>query len=205
MDEEKIKKQGLSNIELEALLLQQEHRIFQVLRNFIVNRKQYDKDDPRRAACKTALIYALIFKMLPRTAMGAVGVATIVALVLSYYSLETIKKQNINDSRSHIFFHSVEIQKIFIDHPEIYPYLYEGKEIDSTTSEVEKRRVLMACEMLLDLLDHYSRSEMGNYDEGWKEFGEDLYANSPSFKAFYKEREQWYPNIGDFIKNGSGN
>jgi len=78
-------------ISIEARLLEQEHRPFTLLKNFF-NRKQWDKQDPRRKAVKTALLWRLFFS--PAVIAGTGGLIALASLIILYWQTEVLVNQN---------------------------------------------------------------------------------------------------------------
>jgi len=68
-------------LDIEAKLLEQEHRPIQVIGNFF-NRNKWEKDDPRRSSVKKAIIWRLFFSPgVMAVAGGGIGILTLVALL----------------------------------------------------------------------------------------------------------------------------
>lgn len=78
-------------IKIEAQLLEQEHRPFSLLQNFF-GRKQWDKEDPRRRAVKSALVYRLFFS--PAVIAGTGGIIALASLFILYWQTDVLIDQN---------------------------------------------------------------------------------------------------------------
>ncbi len=83
-------------LQIEARLLEQEHRPFSLLKNFF-NRKKWDKQDPRRKAVKVAILWRLFFS--PGTVAAAGGFIAILSLMVLVWQTRVLIEQNekIND------------------------------------------------------------------------------------------------------------
>lgn len=68
-------------IKIEANLLEQEHRPFILIWNFITRKKKYESDDPRRLAISKAIIWRLLFS--PTTI--AITFTTLIALITLFF------------------------------------------------------------------------------------------------------------------------
>jgi hypothetical protein len=77
--------------ELEAKLIEQEHRIVRVIQNF-VNRNQWANEDPRRAAAKNALVWRALAPISITAAAGStVALATLLVL---FWQTRLMSEQN---------------------------------------------------------------------------------------------------------------
>jgi hypothetical protein len=79
------------DVEVEARLLEQEHRVVRVVQNFFA-RRQWAADDPRYGACRKALIW-LIFSPTMAAAAAGGGVALATLIVLSVQT-KLLRDQN---------------------------------------------------------------------------------------------------------------
>lgn len=83
-----------SVVELEAALLEQEHRLFRVLSNWW-HRSQYEQDDPRRKAVTHALIWRVLFsKGATTVATGGIGIVSLFALYFAWQANQLTDEQN---------------------------------------------------------------------------------------------------------------
>jgi len=96
-----------------------------------------------------------------------------------------------------------DIDKIFIEYPDLYPYFYQRKQINSDDPQYPK--VAATAEMLLDFMDgfedEYVRGLGGMDDEGsswapWKNYFEGLFQLSPVLCSRFNEIESWYIKEG---------
>ena len=78
--------------QIEAALMQQEHRLFHVFYNFFVRRREFAQDDVRRAAATSAFLWRLISPS--SLATGSVGVAAIVGLFIAYQANTLLRQAN---------------------------------------------------------------------------------------------------------------
>ncbi|MCD4654258.1 pentapeptide repeat-containing protein [bacterium] len=78
--------------QLKADLLEQEHRLYYVLKAYFIDRKDWAKDDPRQLAVKKALIFRIIFS--PTTVAAIGGILAILSLILLLHQNILIDKQN---------------------------------------------------------------------------------------------------------------
>ena len=96
-----------------------------------------------------------------------------------------------------------EINKLFIEHPDLYPYFYEKKPIHPNDQNYPK--VVSMADMLLDFIDgfedDYVRELAGMEDNGeywiaWENYFVDQFRLSPILCVRYKEVKSWYTENG---------
>lgn len=79
-------------LELEARIVEQEHRLFPVLNNFFITRRKWTEDDPRRDAAVKALLWRIFFSPGTVAVTGAgIGLVTLAVMVWQNF---LIKEQN---------------------------------------------------------------------------------------------------------------
>jgi hypothetical protein len=87
------------------------------------------------------------------------------------------------------------LDEIFINHPELRPYFYSGKEIGEDDSNYQ--RVLATAEFVLDLFgtsfDLMPRYPQNWPRSAWEEYVKDFFANSPILCKFLSSNSAWYP------------
>lgn len=192
----------LSLIELEARLFRQEHRLSHLLYNYFHRRKKFVDGDIRRKACSTAFYLRLVTSLLPIGAATTIGITSIAALLISLNSLNALKHQNTTEARSGIFEHSMSIQNIWVEHPQLRPYFYDNLELPEDKNSDDYIRLMIISEMLADMLDHVISVDAEQFaKEGWDDYAQDLYDNSAAFRVFIDDPtiRTWYPYIGNWI------
>jgi len=105
-----------------------------------------------------------------------------------------------------------EINKIFIEHPDLYPYFYQKKRVQS--DDIIYPKVISMADMYLDFIDGfedaYVRKLAGMEDGGkyripWENYFQDQFSQSPALCNRYKEVKSWYTEDGvleTFAKKG---
>ena len=84
------------SIDIEARLIEQEHRFIKIVLNFF-RRKQFQKGDPRRLATITALVYSFLA---PGKAVATgIGIVSLVSLYIAWQANAKIDEQNLLISR----------------------------------------------------------------------------------------------------------
>lgn len=119
MDKSGKQSDTLNLIQLEARILQQEHRLFRLLYNYFYLRHTFPENDERRDACVYAFYLRVAQAILPTAAATSICITSIAALVISVYTLTVLQKQNLTDARAALFTHSLAIQKTFFRIPRL--------------------------------------------------------------------------------------
>lgn len=87
------------------------------------------------------------------------------------------------------------LDQVFIEHPEIRPYFYEGKELRD--DDPNRQRVLAVAETLLDfmgsVMDQSHRLKHTYPEEWWAHYFRDCFLQSPVLCDFFRRNRQWYP------------
>jgi len=87
---------------LECSLIEQDHRLFNVLDNFFIQRKSWALDDPKRKAATKALFWRIFFS--PMTVATAGGFVAIFTLIILYQQNSILVDQNSLISEQNVFF-----------------------------------------------------------------------------------------------------
>ncbi|MEW2378138.1 hypothetical protein AB0883_18820 [Micromonospora sp. NPDC047812] len=93
-----------------------------------------------------------------------------------------------------------ELDKTFIEHPEIRPYFYDGKPVD--VDESNRHRVRAAAELVLDTFEwiwHRRKDLNAKGEEGWRAYIVDTFSSSPALQQHYVRSASWYPGITRLI------
>src|SRR5215210_8460247 len=70
------------------------------------------------------------------------------------YQIKQIKQTSRASAHTTIFYHSLELTRLMLDHPEVRPYLYDRKVL--LGEESHYNQVILACEMFGDFYEHVS-------------------------------------------------
>ena len=97
---------------------------------------------------------------------------------------------------------TLQLDQVFIEHPELRPFFYEGRPLPDPGSEGDtlRHRVLAAAEYALDIFeciwDH--RDTYDDKDkESWRAWIGDMLASSPTCSDLYTTNRDWYPALED--------
>lgn len=128
---------------------------------------------------------------------SCVSVVTLFALVISVWSLvDQVKQARILTEKNNYISSAgwtLELDKIFIDHPELYPYFNAGQEMSTADSQETKYLLISTSELIMDSMD----SILSNYDDewpddGWRNWAYDAFRESPSLREHLQNRRSWY-------------
>jgi hypothetical protein len=88
----------------------------------------------------------------------------------------------------------MEIDRYFVEHPDLKPYFYECKDVAETDPIYP--RVASMAEWMIDFMDNVlvlSRSMPEfPWKDSWFKYFEDLFNNSVVMCRFWRQRETWY-------------
>lgn len=98
-----------------------------------------------------------------------------------------------------------DISRIFVEHPNLRPYFYDGITIDRNATDFHA--VMAICEMYLDFIDSMQdehvfalpgMTENGENRALWNKYFKDIFASSPAIRAYAEEKKLWYsPGVFD--------
>ena len=104
-----------------------------------------------------------------------------------------------------------EMSAVFIDHPQLRPYFYDGKPI--TKADPNYNAVMSYAEVYLNFIDElgddyvYALKGMekdGEYRKYWEKTFRDQFSTSPALRAYAKEKKDWYPtNFAEYGADAS--
>lgn len=99
-----------------------------------------------------------------------------------------------------------DISRIFVDHPKLRPYFYDGKSIKK--SDHNYAAVMSIAELYLDYIDSMQdeyvfelpgMAEGGENRKLWDRFFKDMFSTSPALCSYATEKQNWY-SPGEFDK-----
>lgn len=137
----------------------------------------------------------------------AVAIFALAALYFTRVQLRALGDQvhqanqaSIAQSYSQIIQATTEINNIFLDHPEWYPYFYKGKEVDQGPEGEELRNQLEhVSETFLDFLDMLlelrSVTPFSPMDWSlWQDYFRRVYNSSPALRAYATASDNGFPD-----------
>lgn len=134
------------------------------------------------------------------------GIVTIISVILLVVQLNQTNKAIKNATRNEIYGRMVEIDRMFVENPELRPYFYSGltvKEVNYLLNppripdKIFCKKVDAATELMTDF---FAQVVQGLDDlpdstfNGWACYIEKILINSPSIREFYNSEQSWYEN-----------
>ncbi|PYS93729.1 MAG: hypothetical protein DMF64_03920 [Acidobacteria bacterium] len=144
------------------------------------------------------------------TAIGTLIIAalTVISIIILIFQVRDLKKSIHSSTYQHIYELMIQLDKYFIEHPDVKPYFYGGKELKDleAINPVEREKLLSIAEMMVDYFDSVYHQEdcmpQGTFPK-FKAYIKETYRQSSIIQKFVEEHgEQWYPN--DFISDLKG-
>lgn len=131
------------------------------------------------------------------TVLGVVG------LFFVYKQLQANEEEIAINTMGQVYGQMVEIDKVFMDHPESRLYIYYNLRpedinpyADIAQRRLDQARAETAAELMLDFFSQVVlvQSKLGSADEGWKRYIKDIYKCSPVLRERYDRKIEWYKN-----------
>lgn len=129
----------------------------------------------------------------------------IISAIILFIQLRSSAKATISNVYQNVTYGAVEIDKIFIDNPELRKYFYYNNiYYGNKTSELYDK-ISSIAEMFFDFADSVNTQiecmpKKKSYPwETWKKYFKDLYKRSPILREYWENNKQWYPDSLDFI------
>lgn len=104
---------------------------------------------------------------------------------------------------------TLQLDQVFIEHPELRPFFYEGQPpLDSGSGDDNLRyRVLAAAEYALDIFeciwDHRDTYDEAD-KESWRTWISDMLGASPVCSDLFLENRDWYPALKALVAEERG-
>ncbi len=98
----------------------------------------------------------------------------------------------------------LEVDKAFIDYPEMRQYFSGGKQLPADETEAERARAIaMAMANSLDHVVEHLRFMKNGAQEAWGSYIHNLHKTSPVFKQLLADHGDWWPGLQKQIANNS--
>lgn len=89
-----------------------------------------------------------------------------------------------------------EIDKLFVVHPHLRPFIYENK--PTPREEPTRTQVLALSELLVDFFDNFvaqSGQIPSHLYEPWERYARSVMETSPSMCVFWSQNREWYSEL----------
>lgn len=128
-------------------------------------------------------------------ATTAVALAvTVGGFVVVYFQLRNANEALSGGVNASVSTWTFEIDKAFLEHPELRPYFYGGQDIAPDDPNFHKAEAM--AEFLLDSFDSIESFKgdipAGIPHEGWVNWIYDCYGNSPLLRRYAAKQSRWY-------------
>src|SRR6266568_4117128 len=126
--------------------------------------------------------------------LGAV-IGGVFALKATKRQVEVMLLQSRGDVNERLYSQSLEIMRFFAENPELRPYFYDNKDLDSAEDELEKLKVLSTAEMVsgfMELVALQLAEQPADIQPRWKAYIVDQYKSSSVLREHISECVAWY-------------
>ncbi|WP_330460543.1 hypothetical protein OIB37_28885 [Streptomyces sp. NBC_00820] len=90
----------------------------------------------------------------------------------------------------------MEVNRVFVEHPEVRPYFYDGKEL--TEGDPNSNRVQAVAELMLDVFEWiwHRREGITEADrQAWADYVGQMFRLSPALRKYHLDHLAWHPTI----------
>jgi hypothetical protein len=88
-----------------------------------------------------------------------------------------------------------DLDRLFLDHPELKPYFYSGQTLDAKTDPVLRARVESTAEWISDFFDNlFYNVKLGPNEDwsAWESYIEETFRRSPALRDYVQAHRGWY-------------
>jgi hypothetical protein len=133
---------------------------------------------------------------------GAASVISLIGILFAVTEVRRARKIVDRETDYRIYDMMLDLDRFFIEHPDLRPYVYSGKRLPDTTTEgtQEHERVMAAVEMVVDFMEcAYTQFDLMPIHQriGWIDYMIDIGKNSPLICELLDREREWY--MGSFV------
>lgn len=132
--------------------------------------------------------------------LGAV-IGGVFALMATKRQVQVMLQHSRGDINERLYSQSLEIMRFFAENPELRPYFYDNKDLNTAPSELEKLKVLSTCEMVsgfMELVALQLCEQSDDIQPRWQAYIVDGYKSSAVIREHLATCTAWYAN--DFLR-----
>lgn len=141
--------------------------------------------------------------------MNSSDILSIVAIVVALLSTAYIYRLSQRAHRVSTYYGVIglfrDLTRIFIEHPELRPYFYDGKPVD-VDDKLRHYKIQAAAEAVLDSFEWIWRRRIElntKGEDGWRAYIVETFSSSPALQQHYARFSSWYPGITQLIADHS--
>jgi hypothetical protein len=136
-----------------------------------------------------------------------ISAAGFIAVIITIYLLNRQTRMSDRELRENLLIplktQQLELDKLFVEHPQIRKYFYQGEIISEDKSD-EYARVAAVAEYMLDhfaaVMSHTTTDGKPLISTIWREYLKDCFVNSPILCTTLEKYSRWYPRELSNIK-----
>lgn len=122
-------------------------------------------------------------------------IVVVVSVIVLFRQTGLMVKQTRASVYQSIAGQMIEIDRVFLEHPSLKPYFYEGKPLPPVGTS-DYYQVMSIAEMLIDFIDSVMTQapNMPDYPwSTWQAYFTDLLQASPALQFYWQRYRKWYP------------
>jgi hypothetical protein len=131
---------------------------------------------------------------------GATAVATIASVAILATQTLDLRRSVQRDTYQKAYETVYDLDRHFLDHPELKAYFYGGKVVDGSTDALTRAKVESTAEWISDFFDNIYYNVKSGPDEdwtAWESYIQETFRRSPALRDYLRQHRDWYsPELG---------
>jgi hypothetical protein len=126
---------------------------------------------------------------------GLSALVTITSLALVATQTMDLRRSVQRDTYQKAYQTVFDLDRLFLDHPELKPYFYSGQTLDAKTDPVLRARVESTAEWISDFFDNlFYNVKLGPNEDwsAWESYIEETFRRSPALRDYVQAHRGWY-------------
>jgi hypothetical protein len=140
---------------------------------------------------------------------GLSALVTITSLALVATQTMDLRRSVQRDTYQKAYQTVYDLDRHFLEHPELKGYFYGGKILDDKTDEVTRARVESTAEWISDFFDNITYNMKSGPDEDWSAWDsyiQETFKRSPALRDYVAKHRDWYSSeLGEALDRLSTN
>jgi hypothetical protein len=139
---------------------------------------------------------------------GLGTIATIASVVLVANQTTDLRRSVQRDTYQKAYETVYDLDRLFLDHPEIKGYFYGDRALDAATDAATRARVESTAEWISDFFDNlYFNIKLGPDEDwsAWESYIDETFKRSPALRDYVAKHRDWYSTeLGEALDHASG-
>jgi hypothetical protein len=126
---------------------------------------------------------------------GATAVATIASVAILATQTLDLRRSVQRDTYQKAYETVYDLDRHFLEHPELKPYFYGGQVVDAAADAVTRAKVESTAEWISDFFDNIYYNIKSGPDEdwtAWESYIQETFRRSPALRDYLRAHRDWY-------------